>query len=677
MRRGLSPLSFIFKKCYYTAMTQKKHLGCSYWFEAYLQKSTLDGEAWDATINAILHHVGVLRTLKIVYRFEGNLIHYYFGANKDLTGLSNRLEKLSLRAVAFDDIPIPKVDGTQWFVRFVSGGSLLDLRERVALNRGSTLEWVLFSIKLITPQSIYTNVDLVFQKPDGTKKSSRKHMVVLPGKLLAVNFRENEKYAYKKFSKHLDIQKTLHILKSDNSDALMEVETYPYLPKNAYLSLSSYDFDKHSLIIGASGSGKSKLIGLFTDRLLSSPLSQQYRVIVIDPHASLEDDLRSVHGANIIHFKSNDDSTELFADSGTDISAATELTTTLFESLLGNNYSVKLERVLRYSLVVLMTAQVMSLENLKRLLIDSSYRDKLIAHVRDFIPDNISQYFMSDYQKVYNESYSDSIVPIIELIDEINVQASPTSRGGQASSLAKVVQANQLTVFSLNKVAMGEKVIKTVAGLLIQQLFLLAQAKQFNEKIILIIDEVSVIQNPTIAQILAEARKYNLFVFLTQQYFGQVNKELQDAIFSNVSNYFVFKVSESDARALEGNITMELPRKMTMEATRIVTMEEDLRVPILTSLDPREVVARVSSQGKILPAFKAKTLDFHPSETRPNVEPLQRYQKQRMPVKFSEPEAQSSAINNEDLPQIGSFSSTNLMEVLAKQSSARNQKQKE
>ena len=73
---------------------------------------------------------------------------------------------------------------------------------------------------------------------------------------------------------------------------------------------------------------------------------------------------------------------------------------------------------------------------------------------------------------------------------------------------------------------MGEKVVKTVAGLLIQQIFLLAQANAFNQRVILIIDEVSVVQNPALASILSEARKYNLFVFLTQQYFGQIEEDL-------------------------------------------------------------------------------------------------------------------------------------------------------
>lgn len=156
---------------------------------------------------------------------------------------------------------------------------------------------------------------------------------------------------------------------------------------------------------------------------------------------------------------------------------------------------------------------------------------------------------------------------------------------------------------------MGEKVVKTVAGLLIQQIFLLAQARAFNEKIILVIDEVSVVQNPTIAQILAEARKFNLTIVLTQQYFGQVEKDLRDAIFANVYNYYTFKVSEEDARSLEGNLNMELPAEVVEAEHAKGVSEVDYKVKMMTELHPRECLIRVLANGSIAPCLRARTMD--------------------------------------------------------------------
>lgn len=404
-------------------------------------------------------------------------------------------------------------------------------------------------------------------------------------------------------------------------------------------------------------------------------MASNYRIVVIDPHAALEEDIGGFADANTISFRSHDDSTELFADGNTDIAASTELTLTLFKSLLGSAYSVQVERVLRYSFVALMTAQVMSLDNLVKFIQEAGFREKILAHVASYIPNNIVAYFEQDFSRVSSEYRSEVILPIVELIDEIQLQSGRVgTSSGSTSSLAHVIASKRLTIFSLNKVALGDKAIKTVSGLLIQQLFLLAQARQFNERIILIIDEVSIIQNPTLAQILAEARKYNLFVFLSQQYFGQIETSLQDAIFSNVTNYYVFKVSEHDARALEGNMTMELPKKMVMEATRIVTMEQDLRIPILTELDPRECVVRVSSGGKILPAFRGRTLDFQPTTLRKETGTLQTYTRQQLPHKFNEANTQETESPNigNNKPQLMPIEPTNLMTVLSSQSSHRN-----
>lgn len=224
---------------------------------------------------------------------------------------------------------------------------------------------------------------------------------------------------------------------------------------------------------------------------------------------------------------------------------------------------------------------------------------------------------------------------------------------------------------------MGEKVVKTVAGLLIQQIFLLAQARAFNEKVILIVDEVSVVQNPALAQILAEARKYNLFVFLTQQYFGQIEKDLQAAIFANVSNYYAFRVSEEDARALEGNLTIELPKETMLEEKDLGNKESDLRVRILTSLNSRECLLRLSSDGQILPCVKARTMDFTPTPVVADVK-LQEYTQPHIPVKFNEHAAKhlgtiaDSAVAAQHAQEsVEDTQPVNLMEFLASQSSSR------
>ncbi len=622
-------------------MQTKPHLGYEHWFELYLLRDQLDTEAWKKIILGISQYIGFLKSWKLIVLVDKSTVRYFIGTNKDVGLLSNNLEGVVLRPVNTEHIDIPTTRVAERFVQYVAGGTLLDIKEKYQVKRAKSLELIEFTIRTVNVEKAHVRARLFFKNAAGQYSVARKTLFALPSHLLAVDFVANTKYMRRKQPKYLDIQKALHIMQSDNLNAVFEVDTFPFLPKNYFLPLNSYDFEKHSFIIGASGSGKSKLIALIVDRLTKSGgLQHNYRVVVIDPHASLEQDLKNIPKTTIIDFKGDDEATELFGGAGTDISAATELTGTLFKSLLADQFNPKVERVLRFSLFVLMTGQTMSLDNLKRFVVDVEYRNQLLEHVKGYVPANIVSFFGGDFNEMRTKYYNEAIVPIITLVDEMQLQPSLAKTGDEGASLSKLISENFLTVFSLNKVSMGEKVVKTVAGLLIQQIFLLAQARAFNEKVILIVDEVSVVQNPALASILAEARKYNLFVFLTQQYFGQIEKPLQEAIFTNVSNYYVFRVSEEDARALEGNLTIEIPKEI-LEAEKSKGLKQsDVRVQMLTALNVRECFLRLSSDGMLLPCVKAKTLDVGPAQQNANIE-LQTYEKapdtsQTLPTKFVE-----------------------------------------
>ena len=524
-------------------------------------------------------------------------------------------------------------------VQFVTSGNILDLKEKIAVKRQKQLEYATFKVRTLGANKAAVRCELYFQAPGGMWSKNVKLLTTFPAHLFAINFVGNTHYLKKSVPKYLNIEKSLHMLSGDNVDPLFEIDTFPYFSHDYYLNLTSYDFDKHSFIIGASGSGKSKLISLMVDRLSRTALRMNYRVVVIDPHASLADDLTHIQGSKVISF-GKQDSADLFPGAGADLTSATELTATLFKSVLAEQFNPRLDRLLRFSLFTLMTAQAMSLENLKRFLTDVEFRNQILQHVTGYIPDNVMKFFGADYNELRTQYYNETILPLVSMVDEMQLQPSLVGEG--EISLAHTIQENFLTVFSLNKVSMGDKVVKTVAGLLIQQIFLLAQARAFGQKVLLIIDEVSVVQNPALAQILAEARKFNLTVILTQQYFGQVEKDLRDAIFANVYNYYTFKVSEEDARALEGNLNIELPKEVVEAAHAKGVSQTDIKVKLMTELHPRECLVRLLSNGQVAPALKARTADAPVSPTDSHhVRRGHEIQPHKLPAKFVEVPVQS------------------------------------
>jgi hypothetical protein len=612
-------------------------------FELYILGDELQAESWTKLYKALVSYLGLFGKFAITFRCTDNVVRFFISSDKDLGSLSNNLDGIVLRPVAQDELEPPTASVKEWLVQYVPGGNLLDLKEKTAVKKGKDLQYAVFNVRIINAEKSVVRTSIYFKNAGGSWSRAKKTATFFPTHLLAVSFLNNTHYLKKTAPKYLNIEKSLHMLVGENIDALFEVDTFPYFPKNYYLNLTSYEFDKHSFIIGASGSGKSKFISLFVDRLSKTALRMNYRVVVIDPHASLAEDLEHIPQTKVITF-GRDDGAELFPGAGTDLTSATELTATLFKSVLGDQFTARLDRMLRFTLFTLMTAQVMSLENLKRFLTDVEYRTQVVEHVRSFIPQNVVKFFGADFNELRTQYHNETILPIVSMVDEMQLQ--PSLVGESETSLARTIQENFLTVFSLNKVSMGDKVVKTIAGLLIQQIFLLAQALAFGQKIILVIDEVSVVQNPALSQILAEARKFNLTVILTQQYFGQIEKDLRDAIFANVFNYYTFKVSEEDARALEGNLNIELPKELIQSEGAKGSKETDIKIKMMTELHPRECLVRLLNNGQIAPAIKARTMDapvaaqhrVHNLKPAPQVLPekfVESHGGPRKPIRFS------------------------------------------
>lgn len=573
-------------------------------FEIFFTTDQITHQQWRDFYCRLLKILGPWARFGLAVRFDNSIVRLFISSTKDISYLSHDLAFLVIRPATANDFKLPTTK-RRLKLRLNKDKSIFDNKERIEITKSESLEMANFDVVPINTERALVKMSAYFKNQANQWSCAPQLLIGFPTRLLEIDFAHNARYLKRSLPRYLDIEKSVSMLLPEKDQAIFKVDGWPYFQHEHYLHLKSYDFDKHSMIIGSTGTGKSQLIALLIERLYHSAINNNYRVIIIDPHASLAAELTSVTEQKIINF--NQEGAKLFADQATDIAAATELTAALFKSLLADQFNARLDRLLRFSLYVLLTAQTMSLNNLKRLLLDIELRNKIITHVKDYIPRNISQYFATDFNEIKTKYYNDTVLPIISLIDELQLQ--PALEGQGDISLARTIQEKYLTVFSLNKVSMGEKTVKTIAGLLIQQIFLLAQAKVFSQKIILVIDEVSIVQNPAIAAILAEARKFNLSIILSQQYFGQISRELREAIFANTYNYYIFRVSEEDARLLEGNLNIVLPKKILAEEKEKGLQEADIRVKILTDLNPRECLVRLTSGDIIYPCLKVRTVD--------------------------------------------------------------------
>ena len=609
--------------------------------EIFLTKKSISSSEWVKFVHTISDYNGFLNNFNIIVVVEKGLVRYFVECDCTLPATINNLDGFILKSTG--KIGLPKAMVSLPF--FGDDKDIINIVDYFKARKKGHITCFQFKFMKYSNDKIHCGAYLFYKKRREYKY--KKILNCSYEKLLTVNFDNNKSYFYKKSPKYLDITKSLHLLKTDKANALLKVDTFPYLQGDFYLDQLNYDFNKHSVIFGSSGCGKSKFISLLIKNICKNRnLREKYKVVVIDPHAALENDIGGI--GRVIDFKTVQDSIDLFVNKNGDAVSSTELLLDLFKTLISDQYNSKLERVLRHSIYLLLSCEKFNFTNLRKLLTEIDYRNELINSKKGDLPDSIVSFFLTDFSDLKTKSYSEAISPIIGFIDEMEML--PVFNNQQSSNnIESTVNRNFLTLFSLDSTRLGNKVTKMISGLVMQQILTMIQSYAVNKHIIFIIDEVAVVENPILCRFLSEARKYNLSLILAGQYFNQISSELKSSIFANVVNYYIFRVSRLDAEILADNFNIKIPLDDTKE----------YKVKLLSELNNRELVLRIANNGILLPAMKAKTLDY---ASIPR-------------AKQSHNNSQSIPTNNHDRElkrlnfSIGS--SVNLKDVMKKNSSSR------
>ena len=113
----------------------------------------------------------------------------------------------------------------------------------------------------------------------------------------------------------------------------------------------------------------------------------------------------------------------------------------------------------------------------------------------------------------------------------------------------------KILLVNLSKGRLGEVNANLIGLLLVGkiQMAALSRVDMYGQKMndfYLYIDEFQNITTPSIATILSEARKYKLSLFIAHQFIAQLTDDIRSAVFGNVGNMIVYRVSSDDAEYL-------------------------------------------------------------------------------------------------------------------------------
>jgi hypothetical protein len=130
---------------------------------------------------------------------------------------------------------------------------------------------------------------------------------------------------------------------------------------------------------------------------------------------------------------------------------------------------------------------------------------------------------------------------------------------GQSKSafdFRKVMDEGKILLVSLAKGKIGEENSNFLGLILVPKILIAAMSRQDvpEEKrrdFYLYVDEFQNFATPDFAQILSEARKYRLNLTVANQFIGQMEEEVKNAVFGNVGTLITFRVGVADGSYLQ------------------------------------------------------------------------------------------------------------------------------
>jgi len=379
--------------------------------------------------------------------------------------------------------------------------------------------------------------------------------------------------------------------------------------QNTKIGIESFDPIQHSLIVGESGSGKTKSIYMII-KALEQRYGDNIRILVLDPHGEF---LRLMPEQKIIDFKKNYIEPLAISSAGTagKTPLLTQLITQLMSSSIGeeNKYS---ERVLFYSTYLLSSVDKLTLKAISNLLTDPAVRMELTTKSD---VDEARRFFDQEYQDIYIHHFNDAVLPILNFVGEYELYLGKTMK---KENLLEVLEKNRVTIASFDPNFFGKRMIKFLAGALINQMYILAITGQIKTPTIILIDEFPRVETLVMKDLLSETRKFNLYAYLSMQYLAQLRKEILDSIVSNVKNIISFKTNRQDATLVSS--IMEIKLEEYFKKSRSTTELEESKKEMFVRLHQRECIVRLFDGKKYMLPMKLKSSDmnnFMGKEIRP------------------------------------------------------------
>ncbi len=338
--------------------------------------------------------------------------------------------------------------------------------------------------------------------------------------------------------------------------------TYRGVSRPIYLSQD--DRRRHTYVIGKTGVGKSELL----KNMMLQDIRNGEGICFIDPHDSIDKLLPLIppeRAEDVIYFNPSDSERPMglnMLEAQTEdqkhyvVTSIIGLMYKLYDPMKTGIIGPRFEHAVRNAMLTVMSEEGSTFVEVVRALTDANYVQQILPKVQDPI---IRRYWTDQIAQTSDFHKSEVLDYIVSKFGRFVTNRTMRNIIGQSKSsfdFRKVMDEGKILLIDLAKGKIGEENSNFLGLVLVPKILVAAMSRTDTPEdkrrdFYLYVDEFQNFATPDFAQILSEARKYRLNLTVANQFIGQMEEDVKNAIFGNVGTLISFRVGVTDANYLQ------------------------------------------------------------------------------------------------------------------------------
>lgn len=314
----------------------------------------------------------------------------------------------------------------------------------------------------------------------------------------------------------------------------------------------------HMYVIGKTGTGKSTML----ETMIRQDIERGEGVALIDPHGDLVERVAAAvpshRQSDLIYFDASDRTQPYGYNPLTYVSeerrslAASGLMEIFRKQWDARSWGARMEHILRHAILALLEQKHATMADLQRLFTDKTYRMTVTAKIGN---PQVKAFWRTEYENYSYRYRAEAIAPIQNKVGaylaDPNVARILTAPD-KPLRVRRVMDQGGVLLVNLSKGEIGEDTSNLLGGILVTAIGLAAFSRAdasivSRRRFYLYVDEFHNFTILSFANMISELRKYRVGLIVANQYLGQLQKDVRDAILGNAGSLSTFRIGAEDA----------------------------------------------------------------------------------------------------------------------------------